>query len=174
MVPSREEKLMSGADLERIIKQEQVLAFSRFDEDVAFKLVSTVRELGRDAANGIGILVRLWDRPMAFTATKGYSHHNYLWCHRKVNTVRLVHKSTYRLVLERGDKPRLFDESWGVEPSEYVIAGGAFPIQIEGLGIAGAMAVSGLDERADHELVVEAICKVLGQDYQNVALKNAR
>lgn len=161
---------MSKAEIEKVEAQERRLVFDHFDEDVAFQLAQQARELGRDAANGIGILVRLWDRPMAFTATKGYSHHNYLWCHRKVNTVRFVHKSSYRLVLERGDKPPLFDDSWAVDPAEYVISGGAFPIVVAGLGIAGAMAVSGLHERDDHELVVQSISAVLGVDYADLAL----
>ncbi|MCB9994219.1 MAG: heme-binding protein [Hyphomicrobiaceae bacterium] len=157
-------------DIERIIRQEQELVFEQFDEDLAAELLTRGRARANAAQAPIGFLVKLWDRPLAFGATRGYSHHNYLWCHRKTNTVRLVHKSTYRLVLERGDKPRVFDESWGVDASEYVIAGGAFPISIKGAGFIGAVAASGLPERDDHALVVAAVCDVLGKDYSQFAL----
>ncbi|MCB1517253.1 MAG: heme-binding protein [Hyphomicrobiaceae bacterium] len=157
-------------DIGRIVRQESELVFDRFDEDVAAELLTHGRKLANEIGAPIGFLVKLWDRPMAFGATKGYSHHNYLWCHRKANSVRLVHKSTYRLVLERGDQPRLFDPSWGVEPEEYVIAGGAFPIVMKGIGFVGAVVASGLPERDDHGLVVAAICAVLGQEYSDFAL----
>lgn len=162
--------MVNKNDIARIIAQEEQLVFEQFDEDVAAALVNHARCQEITAGTGVGILVKLWDRPVAFGATRGYSHHNYMWCHRKANTVRLVHKSSYRLVLERGDKPRLFDSSWAVEATEYAIAGGAFPISIKGAGMIGAMAVSGLDERDDHDVVVKAICATLGQDYNSLSL----
>jgi uncharacterized protein (UPF0303 family) len=60
--------------------------------------------------------------------------------------------------------------SWGVEPKDFAIAGGGFPINVEGVGVIGAATASGLPEREDHNLVVAAICAVLGQDPAQWAL----
>ncbi len=48
--------------------------------------------------------------------------------------------------------------------------GGSFPLAVTGAGVVGSVTVSGLPQRADHELVVEALCSVLGRDYAALKL----
>lgn len=157
-------------DLARLAEQETSLVFENFDEGTAYAIGTHVREAALHLGAGVSVLVKLWDRPVFYSATPGASMHNYKWCHRKANTVEFTHKSTYRHVLERGDKPRVFDESWGVDAADYVFAGGAVPIKVTGIGIVGAAVASGLDERADHEIVVAAMCAELGLDFTKLAL----
>lgn len=158
------------ADLARLAQQEAALVFEKLDENIAFSIGQRVREAALAQGAGVSVLIKLWDRPLFFSATPGASFHNYKWCQRKANTVEFTHKSTYRHVLERGDRPRVFDESWGVDAADYVFAGGAVPLNVKGIGIVGAAVASGLDERADHEIVVEAICRELRLDYASLAL----
>jgi uncharacterized protein (UPF0303 family) len=157
-------------DLRIIGEQEQKLVFDRFDEDVAFSVGSAVREAARTLGKGVAVGVYLWDRTLFFGATAGATEANRGWVERKCKLVRLLLKSSYRAVLERGDKPRLLEPGWAIEPTEYAIAGGAFPIVMNGLGVVGAAAASGLDERTDHEIVREAICRVQGREPSYLAL----
>jgi uncharacterized protein (UPF0303 family) len=156
--------MSAESDIQKIIAQEQGLAFERFDEDTAFAIGSHIRDAANAAGKGIAYGVYLWDRTLMSGMTKGASSHNGIWAERKVGTVRLLHKSSYRLVLERGDKPRLLEPSWAADIKDYAIAGGAFPIHVKGLGFVGAIAVSGLPERDDHGYGVAAVCAVLGLD----------
>ena len=51
----------------------------------------------------------------------------------------------------------------GLPLRDYASHGGSFPLTLIGAGCIGAVTVSGLPQRADHELVVEALaalCKV--------------
>ena len=152
------------ADIDKIVAQEQGLVFDSFDEDMAHAMGSHVRDAARAAGKGIAVGVYLWDRPLFVGMTKGASLHNLTWAERKVGTVRMLHKSSYRLVLERGDKPRLLEPQWAADPADYAIAGGAFPINVRGLGFVGAISTSGLPERDDHGYGVAAICAVLGKN----------
>jgi uncharacterized protein (UPF0303 family) len=54
--------------------------------------------------------------------------------------------------------------------SDYASHGGSFPLAVKGAGIVGSVTVSGLPQRADHELVVEALCALLGKDYASLKL----
>jgi len=163
----------SEADIEKIVAQEQGLIFEKFDEDIAFALVGHVRDAANAAGKGIAVGVYLWDRTLCIGLTAGASSHNLTWAERKVGTVRLLHKSSYRLVLERGDKPRLLEPSWAADPASYAIAGGAFPIHVRGLGFVGAISTSGLPERDDHGFGVAAVCAALGRDPADWMLRPA-
>src|SRR6266851_4222587 len=46
-------------------------------------------------------------------------------------------------------------------------------IAVVSAGIIGSVTVSGLSQRADHELVVEALCGEIGRDYADLALPNS-
>lgn len=165
--------MSSEADIEKIVAQEQGLVFERFDEDIAYRLVGHVRDAANAAGKGIAVGVYLWDRTLCIGMTAGASSHNITWAERKVGTVRLLHKSSYRLVLERGDKPRLLEPSWAADPASYAIAGGAFPIHVKGLGFVGAISTSGLPERDDHGFGVAAVCAALGRDPADWMLRPA-
>ncbi|HZY67200.1 MAG TPA: heme-degrading domain-containing protein [Devosia sp.] len=157
-------------DLPIIIEQESKLVFDRFDEDTAFTIGSTIRDAGKAAGKGLVAGVFLWDRTLFYGATAGSTSSNRSWAERKVQLVRLMFKSSYRVVVERGDKPRLLEPGWGLEPSQYAIAGGAFPIRVDGVGVIGAVAVSGLPERDDHEYARSAIAQALGHPADAFAL----
>lgn len=151
------------SDIKLVAEQESTLVFERFDEDTAFELGRLIREAAKAIGKGVAIGVYLWDRTLFYGATAGASEANRNWVERKAKLVRLTMKSSYRNVLERGDQPRMLDPSWALQPTEYAIAGGAFPISVKGIGIVGAAVVSGLAERDDHEIVRAAIAQLLGK-----------
>jgi uncharacterized protein (UPF0303 family) len=160
-------------DLKIIAEQEQSLVFGHFDEDTAFSIGGDVREAANGLGKGIAVGVYLWDRTLFYGATAGASEINRGWVERKSKLVKLQMKSSYRIVLERGDKPRLLEPTWAIDPTEYAIAGGAFPILVKGIGVVGAVAVSGLTERDDHEIVRAAIARALGKGASYLALPAA-
>lgn len=158
------------SDIETIIRQEQELVFNGFDEDRAMRVALDIRErvvaLGKSAA----IDVRLWDRRMFWFSMPGLTGDNEDWVRRKANVVQRFHKSTYRLVLEGFGNERLLPKVWGLPAADYVLAGGGFPLRVSGIGVVGAIIVSGMDERLDHGVIVEAICAETGADLAAYAL----
>ena len=157
-------------DLRIIAEQEEKFIFDRFDEDTAYVIGSHIREQGKAIAKGLVAGVFTWDRTLFWGATAGSTASNWSWATRKVGLVKIMFKSSYRVVLERGDKPRLLEPQWAMEPTQYAIAGGAFPIRVTGAGIIGAVAVSGLHERDDHEFARAAIAQALGLEASAYAL----
>ena len=149
-------------DIALVKKQEQELVLPSFDEGVAFALGSAIRERALAEKLALIVDIRTWDRQVFFAATAGTSADNAEWVRRKINTVRRFQRSSYRMVLERGEVP--FAPQVGADPADFVIAGGGFPISVAGAGIIGALTISGLPGRSDHGVAVDALCDHLGFD----------
>jgi uncharacterized protein (UPF0303 family) len=160
-------------DIARIAEQEKRLAFTAFDEAIAFSIGSAIRERALAEDLPIVIQISVWDRLLFFAALPGSSGSNADWVRRKVNVVKMFHKSTYRMVLEQNSPDRAFKTGHGLPVTEYVLAGGGFPVMVRGVGAVGAFGVSGLPERQDHGVIVDALCDHLGIEREALALQAA-
>ena len=157
-------------DIEKIKVQEAELVFPVFDEATAFEIGSALRARGLEEIFPIIVDIQLWDRPLFYAALPGSTGSNTDWARRKRNVVKMFQKSTYRMMLEQGGESALFSERYGLSASEYVLAGGGFPIRVSGAGVIGVIAVSGLPQRQDHGIIVDALCDQLGSDRRELAL----
>jgi uncharacterized protein (UPF0303 family) len=160
-------------DIAIIAEQEKRLAFTEFDEAVAFSIGSAIRERALAEDLPIVIQISVWDRLLFFAALPGSSGSNADWVRRKVKVVKMFHKSTNRMVLEQDRPDRTFKPGAGLSPEEYVLAGGGFPLVIKDVGAVGAFGVSGLPEREDHGVIVDALCDHLGIERKALALPAA-
>jgi uncharacterized protein (UPF0303 family) len=64
-------------------------------------------------------------------------------------------------------------EKQGLPTADYAVHGGSFPIGVAGAGVIGSVTVSGVPQRSDHELVIEALCAELNRDYANLKLADS-
>lgn len=161
---------MSAEDLARIAAQERTLVFREFNEGVAFEVGSLIRSRALAAAMPIVIDIRSFDRPLFYAALPGSTGSNTDWARRKINVVRRFLRSTYGLVLQQQRPDRTFKPGEGLDVTDYVLAGGGFPVRVKGVGVIGVIAVSGLPERQDHEVIIAALCDYLGLDAARYAL----
>lgn len=154
-------------DLAAIARQESELCFTRFDEDVAWTLGSRLRTMAVARKAGVVIDIRRFGQPLFYCALGGTTPDNAEWVRRKSNLVARFHRSSYRLGLEMG--ANLF-EKYALSMADFAAHGGSFPVCVQASGVIGSITVSDLPQRADHELVVEALCVELGKDYSKLAL----
>jgi uncharacterized protein (UPF0303 family) len=160
---------MTAELIAAVAAQEERLVFERFDEGMALAIGLDIRERAAALEKAVVIDVRFWDRRLFWFAMPGTTMDNEDWVRRKVNAVRRFRKSTFRLGLEKGGK--LLPPEAGPEAvAECVLAGGGFPLKVRGVGCVGAVTVSGLPQREDHELVVAALAAALGVPAAEVAL----
>lgn len=162
---------MSFADDIKLIKeQEKALVFPAFDETTAFEIGTALRNRALKEGFAIVAEVKTWNRLLFYMALPGTSANNLNWVRRKANLVQLRMASSYRVHLENGGNEPAIPPVQGLDNADYVYRGGSFPITVKGAGVIGAVTVSGLHERDDHRLVVEAICDVLKLDKSAFAL----
>jgi uncharacterized protein (UPF0303 family) len=156
-------------DLAAIAVQERELCFERFDEEVAWSVGSRLHTMAVARGASVVIDVRRFGQPLFYCALAGSIPDNAEWVRRKSNLVARFHRSSYILGIEMG--AAIF-EKYALPISDFAAHGGSFPICVQGAGVIGSITVSGLPQRADHELVVEALCVELGKDYGKLALAN--
>jgi uncharacterized protein (UPF0303 family) len=157
-------------DLVIIAKQENRLKFPAFDEESAWKIGSRLRQMALARSAPLVIEVRGFGQLLFFCALAGSTPDNTDWARRKSNVVARFHRSSYGLGLELQQKSTTLIDRFGLVLTEYAAHGGSFPVSISGSGVIGSVTVSGLPQRADHELVVEALCGELGCEYREVRL----
>lgn len=157
-------------DIAQIARQEEALRFVSFSEADAWALGCLMRQVAEERRLPFVIDIRIGNRPLFYTALPGSTPENPDWVRRKVNTVYRFHKSSYRVGREHQLQGKAFDESRGITPLDHAPAGGGFPIHLSDTGIVGAVTVSGVPQRQDHEFVVEMLCRHLKADYGALAL----
>ncbi|MDR3792974.1 MAG: heme-degrading domain-containing protein [Terracidiphilus sp.] len=156
-------------DLEQVVVQERELRFKHFDAQVAWELGTRLRTLAVKREDAIVIDVRRFGQPLFYAALEGTTPDNVEWVRRKNNIVSRYHRSSYGMGLQMKLKGETLEQR-GHSVADFAAHGGAFPIVVEGAGIVGSVTVSGLPQRRDHELVIEALCSLLGKDYSALKL----
>ncbi|PXW27270.1 heme-degrading domain-containing protein [Paraburkholderia caballeronis] len=157
-------------DLQSIAAQEHALVFPRFDAGRAWQLGVYLHELALARSLAVAIDVRTFGHPLFFCALDGTTPDNADWVRRKSRVVEHFRRSSYSVGLKMQQAGTTLADKHGLPVSEYAPHGGSFPLTVAGAGVIGSITVSGLPQRADHELVVEALCAELGADYGVLAL----
>lgn len=157
-------------DLERIALQERELQLPRLDAEIAWELGSRLRTMAADRGLAVVIDVRRFGQPLFYSAMDGTTPDNVEWVRRKSNVVARFHRSSYAIGLKERIKNETLLESQGLPVADYATHGGSFPLAVASAGVVGSVTVSGLPQRSDHELVIEALCAILKHDYEKLKL----
>ena len=158
-------------DLERVALQERELQLPRMDARVAWELGVRLRTLAEERGLAVVIDVRRFGQPLFYAALEGTAPDHAEWVRRKSNVVARFHRSSYGVGLSLKAKNETLTEQQGLPLADYATHGGSFPLTVTGAGVVGSATVSGLPQRADHELVVEALCGVVGREYAALRLE---
>lgn len=167
---ARKDAMGFSEDLERITLQERELILPSLDAEFAWKLGTHLRTLAVERKLAVVIDIRRFGQPLFYAAIDGTTPDNVEWVRRKSNVVARFHRSSYAIGLKEKIKNETLLETQGLPIADFATHGGSFPLTIAGAGIVGSVTVSGLPQRADHELVIEALCSLLGRDYEQLRL----
>jgi uncharacterized protein (UPF0303 family) len=154
-------------DIELIKRQETELQLPGFDHNDAWSLGCLLRELALSRGHSIIIDIRRFGQPdqqLFFTALAGTTPDNARWVQRKISVVARFHRSSYHVGRYLEQVGKSFSDRYNLPEADYAAHGGSFPLNVAGAGIIGAVTVSGLAQRDDHNLVVEALCLHLKLD----------
>ena len=156
-------------DLARIALQEERLRFPRFDAAIAWELGLALRDAAEARGAAVAIDISAHAQPLVFHAMAGTTPDNVEWVRRKRNVTFRFFRSSYAIGLELKRDGRTLETKYGLGP-DYMAHGGSFPIWIAGSVCIGAITVSGLPQRDDHDLVTRTVAAFLGMDAAEIAL----
>lgn len=160
-------------DIAALIRQEATLTLPAFTPETAWHLGATLRDMALARNLSIVVDIRRFGAPhqqLFYTALTGTTPDNQRWVARKVAAVARFHKSSYHVGRLLAQDGLSFSARYNLPEEDYAAHGGCFPLIVENAGIVGAVTVSGLPQREDHNLVVEALCHELHHDHSALRL----
>jgi uncharacterized protein (UPF0303 family) len=157
-------------DIRRIRLQEERLLFSAFDARTAWEVGLKLKAAGEARQAPIVVDISLLSMPLLVFALPSGAPENFDWVRRKRNVVYHFHRSSYAIGRRLAQDGQTLQELAALPERDYAAHGGSFPLLLKGTGCIGAVTVSGLPQREDHKMVVDAIAETLGVDLADVAL----
>ncbi|OZE97553.1 hypothetical protein CH300_25535 [Rhodococcus sp. 15-1154-1] len=156
MADVNEEQARWAAVHVRVVEQEKLIGFERFDYDDAWAVGSTLVAAARDTGLPIVVSIVFGEQRVFHAAVAGSTAVNDDWVGYKINTVRRHNLSSYGVGSQYRSEGRDFDAESRYDNSRYAAAGGAVPIRVAG-SLIGVIGISGLPEADDHQMVVDAL-----------------
>lgn len=148
--------------IEELQAHEHRLTFRQFTCEDAWALGSLLVGLARERQAPVAVDIHRAGQQLFHAALPGSTPDNDAWIDRKRRVVERYGSSSYLVGARFRAKGTTFEESARLDPDVYAAHGGSFPITVEGVGVIGAVTVSGLPQLQDHLLVVEALETFLG------------
>lgn len=157
-------------DLRRVTLQEERLHFDRFDPELAWELGRRLKDAAASRGVAVAIDISTPGQLLFHFAMAGATPNNADWIRRKRNAVFRFQRSSYGLGLQMRQRQTTLLQSYDLPLCDYADHGGCFPIVVTGVGFVGAVTISGLPQREDHNLVVETVARMLGRDISDITL----
>jgi uncharacterized protein (UPF0303 family) len=155
------ERRNSVTDLEgqlsALIEEEETIQFTCFPNELALRIGLRLAEVASEDGKAIVVDVRRGGQQLFHYALPGTSPDNDEWVRRKQLVVERFGHSSYYIGTRLRSQGATLEEKYLLDPREYAAHGGSFPIVIRGVGVVGAVTVSGLPQEEDHQLVVRVL-----------------
>jgi uncharacterized protein (UPF0303 family) len=147
---------------ERLGVEEARLSFAGFSREDAYELGKLIREKAK--ANPAPLGVEIWlNGLMVFRCyPTGITRDHELWLQRKRRSVEFREMSSLRLkAMAEMNHATLAD--WGLDPRDYALGGGGYPIRVKDTGMIGSICVSGYPDLEDHRIVVDTLTEFIAR-----------
>ncbi|MFT4837012.1 MAG: hypothetical protein ACJAYB_003448 [Psychromonas sp.] len=144
-----------------LLGQESELQFTFFNNQTAWQLGCQLKKIAEDNHALVAIEVYAFNQILFSYAMSGTQLDNQIWIKRKRQTVLRFGHSSYYIGQYNKAKNREFEQQAHINADDYCAHGGAFPIRIKKCGLVGVVTVSGLPQREDHQMVIDALTNLI-------------
>lgn len=145
------------ARLELMRQEEQELVWDTFNSETALRLGLHLTQEADHRSQAVTIEITLRGHRLFLHAMEGTHPDNENWIRRKNNVVNYFGSSSWHTALRLRSENKTLEKDFDLSESDYVLAGGAFPLILKGEGQVGTITISGLPDEEDHDLVTSGI-----------------
>jgi uncharacterized protein (UPF0303 family) len=143
-------------EFERLGVEEEQLSFSCFSRQDAWNLGSLITEKTKNNPQPLGLEIYLNGFLVFRYFPAGITRDHELWLNRKRRTVELREMSSLRLKwMAEKNNSKISD--WKLDPNDYFLGGGGYPIKIKNTGMIGIILATGTNDIDEHNSIVDAI-----------------
>lgn len=156
-----DEQTMNNDILKTLLTQEDELQLRHFNNQTAWELGNLIKSAADQNAAPIAIEIYAFEQVLFSYFMPGTNKDNQDWINRKRQSVMRFSHSSYYTGQYNAIKNRDFETIPHLDPKQYCAHGGSFPLRIKNSGLIGAVTVSGLAQEVDHQMVIDALRKVV-------------
>ncbi|WP_087064815.1 heme-binding protein [Intestinibacillus massiliensis] len=152
----------SATLLQACERQEALYQFDRFTREDALKLGLKLHENALKYPQGVAVEITVNGLSVFRYVPEGACLNNIKWLERKARTVTQFEMSSLRTMaqLEVNGEDYVAQK---LNPNDYALGGGGFPLTVRGVGVVGVIAVSGLPHLDDHQLIVDTLAEFIAE-----------
>lgn len=81
------------------------------------------------------------------------------WLRRKINTAKHFEESSLAIKQDLHARDRTLCDPYQLDSKDHLAMGGAIPIVVKHAGMVGVIAVSGLTDVEDHQIIIDALAE---------------
>lgn len=150
--------------INEITKQEEMLRFDHFNNDVAWELGKHLVKKTQDDGIQMAISIKKLNGNCIFSYfSEGTNLLNENWIRRKFNAVIYNEISSFKLWAIHTWKGRV-PEDTGLKSDEVAFCGGGFPIRLKTGELVAVLIVSNLPHEQDHKFIIDGLKTFLNVD----------
>ena len=150
--------------MERLVKEEKEVELRRFSEVDLARMARFLMQRADESTIPITIRITKNDQILFHYVANNCAADKDNWVRRKINSVMNFGHSSLWLYYKTDMNTEQLVEKYGLSKEDYTISAGAVPIMVRGVGMVGAIAVSGYSGlRDDHDLCIQALRYVKGE-----------
>ena len=143
--------------LSALLQEEEDLQFAEFSNETALQLGLYVAEVAKQENKAVTIDISRNGQQLFHYALPGTCADNDAWIERKKRVVNRYGHSSYYVGNQFRAQGSTFEEKSRLDCDLYAADGGCFPVIVRRVGVVGTVAVSGLPQAEDHELIVRVL-----------------
>ncbi len=151
------EKNFSEEQIAKHQQEQKDLVLKKFDETDAWEMGVFMQSEAAKNGYAVGMSISLNHKKVFHCMMPNTAPLSDDWLRRKENTVYKFFKSSFEMAYFLDKNEQTVHSRYGLAHEDYAIAGGGVPITVEGVGVVGAVAVTGLSQENDHGLAAAGI-----------------